>query len=79
MCFKSTMQRYILYSTKLTVDFMYTDGQLTTYTHFCSNDCCWVYKTDFFLQWFEEQDDKEKVVLVLDTGCRDLKAGKAMH
>ena len=28
---------------------------------------------------FEEQDDEEKVTLVLDEGCRDLKAGKAIE
>ena len=28
---------------------------------------------------FEEQSDKEKVALVLDEGCRDVKAGKAIE
>ena len=28
---------------------------------------------------FEEQGDKQKVTLVLDKGCRDLKAGKAIE
>ena len=28
---------------------------------------------------FEEQSDEEKVALVLDEGCRDLKAGKAIE
>ena len=28
---------------------------------------------------FEERSDKEKVALVLDEGCRDLKAGKAIE
>ena len=28
---------------------------------------------------FEEQGDKEKVILMLDEGCRDLKAGKAIE
>ena len=28
---------------------------------------------------FEERGDKQKVTLVLDKGCRDLKAGKAIE
>ena len=28
---------------------------------------------------FEERGDEEKVTLVLDEGCRDLKAGKAIE
>ena len=28
---------------------------------------------------FEEQSDEEKVALVLDESCRDLKAGKAIE
>ena len=28
---------------------------------------------------FEEQDDEEKMTLVLDEGCRNLKAGKAIE
>ena len=28
---------------------------------------------------FEERSDKEKVALVLDKGCRDVKAGKAIE